>query len=238
MRGRLRGAHDDGVGDRAEPGAIRLTSRLGSVVVTGEDRSDVHVEGGADRIVSTSDGLVIESGRGALVVRCPVNTDVLVGAGSGSVSLHGTLGAASVTLARGSVTIDHAREVDARTRLGSVEVGTCDGACRAQSGNGRLRIDRARSVELAAERGSVKVGAAGASRVRVGRGSITLGLSEAAAVELETHSGSITVTVPHGLRPALSLQSQRGSVHSDVASGGDGEIRATTRRGQIAVTER
>lgn len=133
-------------------------------MVTGEDRGDVQVERGADGVTSTSEGLVIEAHLGALVVRCPVNTDVLVGAGSGSVSLRGTVGAASVTLARGSVTIDHAREVDARTGSGSIEVGTCDGACRAQSGNGRLRIDRAGSVELSAERGSVDVGAAGAVR--------------------------------------------------------------------------
>ena len=217
---------------------LRVTSRAGAVVIAAEDRGDVRVEGGAEAMRTTDEGLTVDGGRGRVAVRCPTGTDLLIGAGSGSVSVTGAVGAARVTSARGSVTIEHAREVDARTGSGAVTIGTCEGACRVKSGRGMVRVGRAASAELSAERGRVEVDAVGPAKVRVGRGSISVGLTEPATAELETHAGAITVTVPHGVRPALALHSRRGQVRCDFSPGRDGEIRATTANGQIVVAER
>jgi DUF4097 and DUF4098 domain-containing protein YvlB len=222
--------------DGATP--LRVTSRSGSVVITGEDRTDVLVERGADQVETGAEGVHVKGRSGTLVARCPAGTDVFVGVASGSVSIHGTLGDTRVTTQSGSITIDRARRVDARTGSGSIVVDECDGECRCQSGSGRLRVGRAGSVELVAASGSVEVGAVGPARVRAGSGSVTIGLVEPATVEVEAHSGTVAVSVPHGLRPAVALRASSGSVRCDCEPGQDGAIRVTTGSGKISVTER
>jgi hypothetical protein len=93
-------------------------------------------------------------------------------------------------------------------------------------------------VELVAASGSVEVGAVGPARVRAGSGSVTIGLVGPATVDVEAHSGTVAVSVPHGLRPATALRAASGSVRCDCQPGHDGAIRVTTGSGQISVTER
>jgi hypothetical protein len=63
-------------------------------------------------------------------------------------------------------------------------------------------------------------------------------VAEPAAVDVEAHSGSVTVTVPAGVRPQLDLQTSSGRVRCDCEPGTDGSIRVKARSGQISVLER
>ena len=89
-------------------------------------------------------------------------------------------------------------------------------------------MGRAGSGELVAASGRIEVDAIGAVRVRMGSGKVTIGLTEAAPVDVETHSGSVTLNVPTGLRPALELDTASGQVRCDCEPGSDGVIRVRT----------
>ncbi len=243
MRGDHPEAHDGAVARHTSVPVtastpVRVTNRSGSVEITGEARDDVLVESGADEVTPGPDGLDISGRSGRIVARCPAGTDVLVGCRSGTVKLHGALGDSRVTTQSGSISVEQATSVDARTKSGSIVVDECTGECRGQTKSGRIRVGRAGSADLAAASGSVEVGAVGAARVRAGSGQVTLGLTEAAPVDIEAHSGSVTVTVPAGLRPELDLHSMSGAVRCDCESGTDSSIRVTARSGQIAVLTR
>ena len=216
---------------------IRVTSRSGSVEITGEPRDDVLVESGGE-VERGADGLDIIGKSGKVVARCPVGTDVLVGCRSGTVKLHGSLGDSRVTTQSGSITVEQATSVDARTASGTIIVDDCAGECRGQTKSGSIRVGRAGSADLAAASGSIEVGAVGAARVRAGSGSVAVGVTEPAPVDIEAHSGSVTVTVPAGLRPELDLHTMSGAVRCDCESGTDGSIRVTARSGKISVLER
>jgi len=217
---------------------LRVATRSGAVTITGEDRPDVLVESGADDVTRGHDGIDVRGRGRALMIRCPIGTDVFVGCASGVVALQGSLGVVRVTTRSGRITVAQAHSVDARTASGSITVEHCDEACRCQTKSGRIRVGRAESGELVTASGSVTVDAIGAVHVRVGSGTVTIGLTEAAAVQVETHSGSVTVNVPAGLRPALELRAVSGQVRCDCEPGSDGAIRVMTRSGQISVLER
>jgi hypothetical protein len=63
-------------------------------------------------------------------------------------------------------------------------------------------------------------------------------VTEPAPVDIDAHSGSVTVTVPPGVRPELDLHTLSGAVRCDCEPGHDGSIRVTARSGRISVRER
>ncbi|HUF83717.1 MAG TPA: DUF4097 family beta strand repeat-containing protein [Acidimicrobiia bacterium] len=221
----------------APSGAVlRVTSRSGRVRVTGEDRTDILAEKGDAPSVGP-DGVEIK-GLAKVLVRCPAGTDVVVGTGSGDVELHGRLGDARVTTGSGTIRVEEVRALDARTRSGDVEVEECAESCRLKTGSGRVRVGRAGEADLATGSGSVEADLVTGARVKTGSGSVELGLAEAGGVDVKAHSGSVTISVPPGLRPATSLESSSGKVRCDCDEGDDGEIRVKVGSGSIAVVER
>jgi DUF4097 and DUF4098 domain-containing protein YvlB len=221
----------------APSGAVlRVTSRSGRVTVTGEDRSDVLVEKGDEPTVGP-DGVEIK-GSGKVVVRCPAGSDVVAGTGSGDVELHGRLGDARVTTGSGDITVEQVRALDARTGSGDVEVEECTERCKLKTESGTVRVGRAGEADLATGSGSVEADLVTGARVKTGSGSVELGLAQAGGVDVKAHSGSVTISVPPGLRPATSLESTSGKVRCDCDEGDDGEIRVKVGSGSIAVVER
>jgi DUF4097 and DUF4098 domain-containing protein YvlB len=217
---------------------VRVTTRSGSVTVIGEDRPDVLVEQGAETVTSDAGGVEIAGRSSTIMVRCPNDSDVFAGTASGSVSLRGRLGRTHVTSSSGSIEIAEVASADARTKSGSIRVADCAGACRCSTKSGRLHVGRAGSVELVTASGSVEAVAVSAAKVRVGSGSVDLGIAELDRVEVEAHSGSVTITLPEGSHPATELNARSGSVRCDCAPGDDGPIRVTTGSGSISVVER
>lgn len=221
----------------APPGAVlRVTSRSGRVSLTGEDRADIVVERGDEPSVGP-DGVEI-TGSGKVVVRCPAGTDVVVGTGSGSVELHGSLGDARVTTGSGTIQVERVRALDARTGSGNVEVEDCAERCRLKTDSGSVRVGRAGEAELVTGSGSVEAELVTGAHIKSGSGSVEVGLAQAGGVDVKAHSGSVTVSVPAGLRPATSLRASSGKVRCDCVEGDEGEIRVKVGSGSIAVVER
>ncbi len=218
---------------------LRITSRSGRVTVTGEARDDVLVEKGASDVRVTSDGVEVVRASGAVAVRCPRGTDVLVGVASGGVVLAGLLGDARVTTESGEISVEEVTRLDARSRSGSIRVARCAGECRCRADSGQVRIDEAGSVDVAAASGSVEAGAVGAASIRAGSGKVTVGLARGGGdVSVEVHSGSVEITVPPGVRPACDLVSRSGAVRGDCEPGDDGRIRVRTGSGTVTVRSR
>jgi DUF4097 and DUF4098 domain-containing protein YvlB len=221
----------------APPGAVlRVTSRSGRVRVTGEDRADIVVEKGDEPSVGP-DGVEI-TGSGKVAVRCPAGTDVVVGTGSGNVELNGRLGDARVTTGSGTIQVEEVRALDARTGSGDVEVEECGERCRLKTGSGKVRVGRAGEADLATGSGSVEAELVTGAHIKTGSGSVEVGLAQAGGVDVKAHSGSVTVSVPAGLRPATSLRASSGKVRCDCDEGEEGEIRVKVGSGSIAVVER
>lgn len=218
-----------------EPGTtLEVTSRSGSIDITGEDRRDLEVDGGAVRTESAR--IRVEGGSGSVKVRAPRGTDVIAGTDSGSVALRGSLGEARVTNVSGSIGVDRVTRLDARTESGTITVQACSGECRGTSRSGSLRVGEAGTVDLATESGSVDATAVGGASVRVGSGSVTVGLTEPGDVRVEAQSGSVNITVPRGARPAVQLQAS-GSVRCDCETGTDFDLAVRAGSGSITVTE-
>lgn len=215
---------------------VRVTSRSGRVTVTGEDRADIVVEKGDEPSVGP-DGVEI-TGSGKVVVRCPAGSDVVVGTGSGRVDLNGRLGDARVTTGSGTIRVEEVRAIDARTGSGDVAVETCAGRCRLKTSSGSVRVGRAGEADLATGSGSVEAELVTGAHIKTGSGSVEVGLAQAGGVDVKAHSGSVTVSVPAGLRPATSLRSSSGKVRCDCHEGDEGEIRVKVGSGSIAVVER
>lgn len=225
---------------QAPPGAvIRVTARSGSVTVTGEKKRNDIVVTGARRADVLDDGSVeIKARSGSVTVDCPAGSDVIIGAGSGSVELRGRLGHARVTVGSGSVAVEHVERLDARTGSGSFEVEECVGECRLKTGSGGIDVTRAGESDLATGSGTVSAELVDGGRVKAGSGNVDVGLAGAGRLDVKALSGSVTVTVPKRARPATSLMTLSGQVDCDCPDGDEGEIRVKTLSGGIRVVER
>src|SRR2546425_7276170 len=153
-------------------GRIRVLSASGGVTVIAEERPDVEVEP-ANRMVELKERsrgrhrhhggilghlrshehdegerqhrpvLEVKSKSGNVEVRCPVGTDVSVGAISGSVKLKGSFGSVKVSAVSGGIEIDTVTgNLDARAVSGSIAVKRCAGRCDVSSKSGRVRGER------------------------------------------------------------------------------------------------
>ena len=74
--------------------------------------------------------------------------------------------------------------------------------------------------------------------VRAGSGSVRVGLTRAGNLTVESHSGSVDVSVPSGVHPEVDLRAKSGSVRCDCDEGTDGAIHVKAGSGSITVTER
>lgn len=224
---------------QAPPGAvIRVTARSGSVKVTGEDRSDIVVSGARDAEAKDDGEIEVKAKSGSVEVRCPEGSDVIVGANSGRVELRGRLGYARVTVGSGSVVVDHVERLDARTGSGSFEVTECAGECRLKTGSGGIKLVQSGEADLASGSGNVEAGLVEGARVKAGSGNVDVGLIGPGRLDIKAMSGSVTVTVPEGARPATRLKALSGNVRCECRVGGEGEIKVKTLSGNIRVVER
>jgi hypothetical protein len=234
-----------------ENGRIRVLSASGGVTVIAEDRSDVEVEPGS-RMVDLKAGkrrhrhgifehlhrhphpekegdrprrpvLEVKSKSGNIEVRCPVGTDVSVGAMSGSVKLVGSFGSLKISTVSGGIDIDTARgNVDARSVSGSVHVKSCGGSADIASKSGRVRIDHVDgSVHASTISGSVEIETAGRDEV-----------------ELKMVSGGAKVTVLGEKEPRVRFTSLSGKMHCECKQGSDFDLKVKSISGSLEVLGR
>ena len=185
---------------------LRVESKSGSINVVAEE--------GATLSVTGADVEMKEDG--SSVVR------------SGSHSTH-------VASKSGSIEIDDAAAVDARTHSGSVRVGECAGDCRVVVTSGKIRLGRVGNAALNNVSGSITVDVAHAGEVKTVSGTVRVGTSATGLLKIRSISGTVEIAVPVGRTPAARLKSISGSIHNDCDQGTDGEIDVKTVSGTIRI---
>ncbi len=214
---------------------LRISAVSGGVKVTAEPRTDVVVDRGGVA-ATTADGAVeIRAARpsDSVDVRCPAGADVMVGTRSGGVQLDGRFGAVGVTSQSGSIRVRAAEEADLRTVSGRVELDECAGRCRVSTTSGRITVGATRDAEISTTSGSIGVDdVAGAVQVRSVSGTVTVASSAGGPIRVSTVSGSMTIRLPTGVRPAVR-SSGRGTVRSGFEPGDDMVVDIATVSGTV-----
>jgi DUF4097 and DUF4098 domain-containing protein YvlB len=221
-----------------QPARVRVTVNSGDVVVIGEPRDDIDVEGARSETV---DGELVVKGKSKnCTVRVPSGTDVVVGSNSGDVRLEGLLGEVSVTTVSASVDAEDVASIDARTVSGRLRVEESRGPARLKTKSALIHVGRvAGDVRIANLSGRVEVEEAQSSvGLKTVSGSVEVHVTGREPVKVENVSGSITITVPAGTRPSVRHKSVSGKRRVDVEEGDDLEIVARSISGSIAVKER
>ena len=219
---------------------LRLQSRSGKVYVIAEPRDDVEAETDDLNSFMEDDGktLVIRSGRGGskpLTVRCPVDTDIVIGTHSGSVRLEGRLGCVRVTTMSGTVELQDAEEADVRTMSGNIDVGKCRGRCRLNAVSGKVSVAEADIASAGTVSGAIRLDRVlGDVRARSVSGNIDMNASGDSAIAVKTVSGRVRIVLPQGTEPQTFFRT-RGIVTCDFPQGGDCRIDAASLSGSIEV---
>ena len=219
---------------------LKLQSRSGRVHAIAESRDDIEAE--TDSLESFLDDngrtLVIRSSRGGskpLTVRCPIDTDVVIGTHSGSVSLEGRFGIVRATTMSGNVSLADAEEADVRTMSGSIEVGTVRGRVRLNAISGKVTAVEVDSAMTSTVSGLIKLEKVlGDVRARSVSGSIDMHASGDSAIAVKTVSGRVRIILPEGTEPTTMFKT-RGNVRCDFAQGRDCRIDAVSLSGSIEV---
>jgi DUF4097 and DUF4098 domain-containing protein YvlB len=219
---------------------LRLQSRSAKVHVIAEGRDDVEAETDELEAFAEDGGrtLLIRSARGGskpLTVRCPLETDVMVGTQAGNVKVEGRAGAVHVTTMSGSIEVESADEADLRTMSGNVEVGACRGACRASAISGRVTVGDAEATRASTVSGSIKIDrVSGDVKVRSVSGSIDMKASGDSPIAVKTVSGRVQIELPKDCEPQTFFKT-RGRVTCDFPRGHDCRIEAASLSGSIEI---
>jgi DUF4097 and DUF4098 domain-containing protein YvlB len=216
--------------------SLTVTTASGSVLITGENRSDIVVEGGKAAVEESAGEFVVQAKSSSLEVRCPAGTDVRVGTASGRVELRGRLGDARVTTKSSSIRVEEVEALELRTASGSINVGSCAGYCRLQTASGSVKVADAGNLDISAKSGSIKVERAAGGRVHGVSGSIHVGATGERDLDVRLISGSVKVTLPDDVRPRLRLRSVSGSARCDCEEGDDCCIDVSSVSGSIQVS--
>lgn len=235
--------HDDPVVTVPKGGKVRLriNSRSGSVLVIAEERRDIAVERGADATSIRTDDtgqvtLDVAPGAGGVDVRCPLDTDVIVGGISGRVSIRGAAGSVTVGTVSGNIDVEQSATADLRSTSGSIAVGACQGRCRVNTKSGKATIGASGAAELCTVSGTVSIAKAGGPvLIKTVSGDVDLHCAGPNDVAVHTISGGIVVRLPAGVHPAAHIRSLRGHPRFDLAQGHDCDLVIRTLSGKIDV---
>jgi DUF4097 and DUF4098 domain-containing protein YvlB len=218
---------------------LRLQSRSGKVLVVAEPRDDIEAE--TDDVNSFFDDddrtLVVRSlgGSKPLTIRCPIETDVVIGTQSAGVKLEGRLGVVRVTTMSGNVEVEDAEELDVRTMSGNVDVGVCRGRCRLNAISGGVSVRDADVALASTVSGSIKLSrVAGDVRARSVSGTIEMRASGDSPIAVKTVSGKVRIALPEGTEPQTFFKT-RGNVRCEFPRGTDCRIECASLSGSIEV---
>ena len=166
-------------------------------------------------------------------MKCPPGADIVIGTSSGSVDLRGRYGNVVVTSHSGSIQVSESVNADLRTVSGVVVLERCDERCRVSTTSGRITIGATRDAEISTTSGSVGVdGVAGSVQVRSVSGKVSVASSAEGPVSVSTVSGSITIRLPAGVRPAVR-SSGLGRVRSRFDPGDDVVVAVANVSGSV-----
>ena len=181
--------------------------------------------------------------RGALVVTVPRQAHVWIKMTEGEVTAVGTAGELEVITVSGSISVKDSKGVVAiETIDAAVALSRVDGAVRIRTGGGRVVLADVRgSLTAATVSGDVEVNGKSLQDARletIGGGITVRGsVARGALLDLETHSGAISLVLDRAALPMLTLSSRGGPVRNPLGPGNEkfGRILARTFKGAIDV---
>lgn len=198
--------------------------------------------------------------KGHVTVTMPPDLDLSVDSSSGSITIDGDLGDATVSCdaSSGSVTVDGAmRELSIDTSSGSTKarVSRPLDQFNADASSGSVRLNGgARSASVDTSSGSITVtGLLGDADLSASSGSITArwdAISPGDEIRAEASSGSVTLELPPGTEISGTADTSSGGIESDFPgtfkrssarfNGGPGavEVRVNTSSGSVKVLSR
>jgi hypothetical protein len=243
--------------------AVRVFSMAGSITVVGWAHDSIHVTGtvgagltpraGGTRTafkLTTYDGEQDARIPSHLEIRLPRRAQLWIKVGAADVAVRGVEGSVEVYTIDGRVVVAGApTELTAETMRGAVQVTGAPGWLRARSGTGAVRFDgTAGDVALSTVSGSIAcAGEFRRGRLESVRGDILLtsALTRAAAVDVDSHAGAVTLRLRGRPDAAFTVYSVSGAIANALTaervrpSRGTGrELALVTGRGSTRVSVR
>ncbi|MGH7524714.1 MAG: hypothetical protein ACREK8_10440 [Gemmatimonadales bacterium] len=238
--------------------SLRIWVPAGSIRVETWERDSIRVQGttakgthffgasgggGAKFGVENDDPAIESPAHGDLVVTVPRAAHVWIKMTDGQVVAAGTAGQLDVITVTGSIAIQDAQGVvSVETIDANTTLTRATGDIRARSGGGRITLaDIHGTLTAATVNGAIELtgSALEDSRLETIGGPIAVRATVApeALLDLETHSGAITLSLDRKALPVLDLSSRAGIVKNPLGAGSNsgGRIVARSFKGSINV---
>jgi len=170
-------------------------------------------------VVRTPKDMQLRNVAVSVSVQAPLGSHVMVKSGSGDLAVSGAAGRLEMTTGSGRVTADQAAgnaKVD--TGSGVVRLGPMAAGVRAKTGSGDVEVTSVGGVStVVTGSGDVWLGAVSSDVLaRTGSGNVTIANAAAGQLELHTGSGEIRVGVRAGSPAEIDLSSGSGEARSDL----------------------
>ncbi len=174
---------------------------------------------GGRLVVRTSKDMQLRNVAVAVSVQAPLDSHVTAKSGSGDLDVTGAAGRLELATGSGRVSADQAAgsaKVD--TGSGVVRLGPMAAGVRAKTGSGDVEVTSVGGVStVVTGSGDVWLGAVTSDVLaRTGSGNVTIADAAAGQVELHTGSGAIRVGVRAGSPAEIDLSSGSGEAQSDL----------------------
>jgi Putative adhesin len=203
-----------------------------------------------------------KNGSVAITIDLPAGSSLIAHLAFAGVQVDGALGECELQMASGRVRLDRIDTLRASVSAGEVEIGhiagsagvdgatfavrigAVEGPVRIESAGGQAWIGHAAAdLELSSGSGSLDIDSAdGSVCATTGNGAIRIGRMTHGQATLMNGSGNIELGIGDGTAACLDVNSERGSVHSSVASPGHCDtadakltVYARTRYGDITI---
>ena len=174
---------------------------------------------GGRLVVRTPKALPLRTVPVAVTVRAPAGSHVSARTGSANISVTGAAGRLELHTGSGEISSERADGVaNVHTGSGAVRLGAMLGGVRARTGTGDLEVTSVGgTTSLFTGSGDVWVGAvSGDVMARTGSGDLTVADAAAGQIELHSGSGTIRVGVRSGCAAEVDLSSATGDARSEL----------------------
>jgi hypothetical protein len=238
------------------PGLIRLRVEIpkGRISVTAAETGETtivltaaHGDGLARELIAEAE--IAQSGEDILVrirrerrimfgwggdieaeIRAPLGSAVHLSTGAGRIGTSGRFGEVEAHTGAGSVRLDAAADVKARSGAGSISIAEVSGSADVKSGSGKIEVGRVGAdTRVTTGAGDIEVGEAGDSvEAFTAAGAVSVRRADHGRVRAKTMAGRVSVGVAKGSAAYLDISTMSGRVHSELDAGeppADGEKR-------------
>jgi DUF4097 and DUF4098 domain-containing protein YvlB len=240
-------------------GIVRVFNYAGSVRIVGWDKDSVVLTGTIPAGMTLFGGgspsgvkFNVSDDKGAntlpadLVLRVPARARLTVNGTNTDVDCSAVAGALDVNTTAGSVKVRGTpREVKVETINGAIEIGASPAYLRAKSATGAITwVGSSDDVAFTTVTGRINASGGTVTRARFesidGNVVVAQGMSESAAVVVDTHSGSIGVELPRGAN--IATETTVGTAKTKYQTfgkpgAGDPRIVARSFKGRVTITQ-